>query len=216
MSTIPVLDRRVSPSERQRGPAPGHLILGALLVLFGLAWLLGTTGAADVPWDTVLVVALIGVGLAIAAEARRGTSGWLVTLGLVLTAILTLTSLVDVELRGGVGERVYEPRTAAELRTDYRLAAGQLTLDLGSLAVANGTTALASSVGLGEIVVTVPPDAAVRIEARAGLGGIVIFGTESDDDVDVTEQYSSPGYDTAARRVSLDLSVGIGKIEVRR
>lgn len=114
------------------------------------------------------------------------------------------------------GERVYAPCTGADLRGDYRLAAGQLTLDLATLALTDATTALESSVGVGQLVVIVPRDAAVRIETRAGVGGIVLFGDEGQGGVDVTEQYSSPDYETAVRRVSLDLSVEIGQIEVRR
>ena len=41
-----------------------------------------------------------------------------------------MSALIDVPFKGGFGERTNVPLSAAELKPEYHLAAGELTVDL--------------------------------------------------------------------------------------
>jgi hypothetical protein len=143
-------------------------------VLVGIGWLLDANGV-QVPWRAVLPAALIAVGLATVAGSMRGRQHGLMVVGLVLTLVLALAVGTDwglgVTLVGGVGERVEQPATPADLR-EYRLAVGQLTVDLTGLQVPAGTTTVKARVGLGELVVKAPAGVAVWLDGRSGVGEV--------------------------------------------
>jgi len=86
------------------------LVLGGLLVLFGVGWFLETVSDVEVPWSVLLPSILILVGLALIAGARsaRRQPG-MVTFGIVLTVMLALGSGFDVTFGGGIGQRVEDP-----------------------------------------------------------------------------------------------------------
>ena len=152
MTTEPLEPAPASPPARH-GPAAATVLAGALLVLVGVGWLLDANGV-DVPWRAVLPAALVAVGLATMAGAMRGRQHGLMILGLALTIALAVAVATDWGLEltvvGGVGERVREPVTTADLR-EYRLAVGTLTVDLDGLQVPEGTTVVRARVGIGEL-----------------------------------------------------------------
>ncbi|HEU4400196.1 MAG TPA: LiaF domain-containing protein [Actinomycetota bacterium] len=205
------------PEPAGRGPAAATVLAGALLVLVGVAWLLDANGV-EVPWRAVLPAALIAVGLATAAGSMRGRQHGLMVLGLVLTLVLAVAVGTDwgleVTLAGGVGDRVEEPTTAADLR-DYRLAVGTLTVDLTRLQVPEGTTAVRARVGLGELVVRAPAGVAVRVDGRSGVGQVHGLDRE-ENGLGNRLDTRSDDYDDASRRLLLELRAGIGEIRVER
>jgi hypothetical protein len=205
------------PRPDQRGPAAATVLVGALLVLVGIGWLLDSGGVA-VPWRAVLPAALIAVGLATAAGSMRGRQHGLMVVGLVLTLVLALAVGTDwgleVTLVGGVGERVEQPATPADLR-EYRLAVGQLTVDLSGLQVPAGTTTATARVGLGELVVKAPAGVAVRLDGRSGVGQVHGLDREENglgNRLDVR----TGDFDSAGRRLLLVLRAGVGEIRVER
>ena len=69
------------------------------------------------------------------------------------------------------------------------------------------------SLGIGELIVIVPDGVDLVIDARAGLGNVIVFGQESagvGPDID----YTTPEAGDAVLR--LDVDVAIGQVEVRR
>jgi hypothetical protein len=205
------------PRPDQRGPASATVLVGALLVLVGVGWLLDANGV-EVPWRAVLPAALIAVGLATVAGSMRGRQPGLMVVGLVLTLVLALAVGTDwglgVTLVGGVGERVEQPATPADLR-EYRLAVGQLTVDLTGLQVPAGTTIVKARVGLGELVVKAPAGVAVRLDGRSGVGEVHGLDREENglgNRLDVR----TGDFDSAARRLPLELRAGVGELRVER
>jgi hypothetical protein len=205
------------PHRASRGPAAATVLAGALLVLVGIAWLLDANGV-DVPWRAVLPAALIAVGLATVAGGLRDRQHGLMVLGLALTLVLAVAVGTDwglqVTLVGGVGDRVERPATTADL-LDYRLAVGTLTVDLGGLQVPDGTTTVRARVGLGELVVKAPAGVAVRVDGRSGVGQVRGLDREENglgNRLDVR----SDDFDTATRRLLLELRAGVGEIRVER
>jgi hypothetical protein len=205
------------PPRASRGPAAATVLAGALLVLVGIAWLLDS-GGVDVPWRAVLPASLIAVGLATVAGALRARQHGLMALGLALTLLLAVAVGTDwglqVTLVGGVGDRVVEPTTTADLR-DYRLAVGTLTVDLGGLQVPDGTTTVRARVGLGELVVKAPAGVAVRVDGRSGVGQVRGLDRE-ENGLGNRLDARSDDFDTATRRLLLELRAGVGEIRVER
>ena len=203
-----------SPLERVRS---GRLVAGLLLVLFGVGWLLEVLDVIDFPWDVLLPIALILVGVAIVVASRSGARpGGLIAVGIVLTGVMVIGSAIDFPFGGGVGERLERPATVSELRDEYVLGIGQLTVDLTDLSAgelgADARTRV--RVGVGQLVVVVPEDLPVLVFARATVGNVRVFDDEEGGFG--AEREAGPGLAARDSVLELVLSVGLGEVEVRR
>ncbi len=196
----------------RRGIGLGQIVAGAVLMLIGLAWLTEAAGWADIPWRGLLAGALVVVGVALMYGARSGSHGGLIAFGIVLAVLLSLSSaitvLADIPLTGGIGEQRHSPVTTVD--DEYRWGIGSMTLDLrGATADLTGRT-VEASVGIGELIVYVPGEMTVTIDAHAGIGEARVFGK------------ASSGFDSNVAVAGgegawvLELDVAIGKVEVRR
>ncbi len=194
------------------GVATGRIVLGGLLVVLGVVWLLDAAGAIDLQWRVVLPAVLTVIGLALLATARRGAHGGLVATGIVLSVLVLLISGVTYAIPlGGVGERVERPSTVAEAEEGHSLAMGQLTVDLRDVADLDDDVEVSVSVGMGEMLVLLPEGVGAEVGASAGAGEVAVLdATRSGVGISMTE--TAPGDPT----VTLDLSVGMGRMEVRR
>jgi len=190
------------------------VVLGLLLLAGGLLWLLGVLDVVNISLRAVLSLSLVAVGIALVAGARKGSHGGLVALGVLLTIILTLLSSFNIRIEGGVGDRSERPATVQELQRQYHLGVGQLTVDLSDLQLPGGITRVDAVVGIGRLVVRIPPRVAVRVHATAGTGQVTLFGKESNGfDVDQTVRRGEFGSETGAR-LDLVVQVGIGQVDV--
>ena len=205
-----------APPSR-RGPDLAPVFLGAFLVLVGVGWLLDATGVR-VPWRAVLPAALIAVGLAAAAGAWRGRQLGLILVGLGLTAVLTVAAAtdwtLDVPLTAGAGNRTERPVAPTDLE-EYRLAVGELTLDLHGLQVPDGTTTVRARVGAGQLRVELPAGVAVRVDGSSGLGQVQALD-QAEGGLGSRVQARSADFDGTTRRLVLELRVGLGQVEVDR
>ena len=204
-----------SPPAERAGPAAATVLVGALLVLVGIAWLLDASGV-EVPWRAILPGALIAVGLACVAGSFRGRQHALMVVGVVLMLVLSLAVAadwdLDVPLGGGVGDRTERPSTPADL-TEYELGVGNLQVDLRQLQVPAGTTLVEARVGIGELAVEVPGGVSVEVVARSGLGEVQVLGEQEGGFATRVATTAEAGGD---RRLRLDLRVGLGQVRVER
>lgn len=200
------------PSPR---PPRGLLVVGVLLVVAGTIWLAAELGLFDIGWATLAAGSLVLTGLAAMVLALTGhDAGPLIAVGVMLTVVLAVTATTDrLVLDGGIGERVERPTTVAALEEPFELGIGSLQLDLRELDLPPGTTEVAAAVSIGELVVTVPDDVAVRVLAEVDVGEARLFGEETSG-TDVTADASS-GPAGTERVIDLDLSVTFGNIQVR-
>jgi hypothetical protein len=187
--------------------------LSLLALLAGGLALLHTSGAVSVSLPVAFALGLLLTGGAMVVGAWRGRARWLIPVGLVLAAGLAVSSVIDVPLRGGAGDRLFQPVAVAQVDSPYRLAAGNLVVDLSRLDVAGGSVTVVASVGAGELEVVVPDLAAVEVEAHAGAGNVRLFGREWDG-VDVDRRQGLPGTEGGGR-VVLRVRVGVGEVRVR-
>jgi hypothetical protein len=119
-----------------------------------------------------------------------------------------------------VAERVFQPATPAEVRTGYRLAGGEMILDLSKVRFGPAPPPVEASVAGGRLLVVLPDDVAAVVRGRVGVGSLDLLGhVDSGAQVDstVTEPAAkAPAKGTDATTVRLDLMAGYGVIEVRR
>ena len=205
-----------TPAENRPSPRVGRLLGGVLLVLLGVAWLLESLDVVQVPWDVFLPGGLIAIGVILVVNARTGASHrGMIALGIVLTVLLSMGTVVAFPVGGGIGERTERPTTPEQAAERFELGIGQLTLDLTGLPVpaAGGeATLVRARVGIGELIVVVPEGIAVRVEAKVGLGSAKVFDLE-DGGFDVDLVSEPQGAETA---LDLRVSVGIGEVSVER
>jgi len=201
---------------QQPSPRPGRFVLGGLLIVFGAGWFLETVSDVDVPWSVLLPSLLIIMGLALVVGARSGRrQPGFVALGIALTVILALGSGFDVTFGGGVGRRVEEPTTPAQVGREYQLGVGDLTIDLTeALRDAEGSRELSAKVGIGQLTVLVPEHVGVRVEGKAGMGQVTVL-EEQRGGVGVEDTFVSRGYGSATATLDMELEVGIGQVVVR-
>jgi hypothetical protein len=209
-------DEGIEPAPRPRAPV-GRIGLGLILLAIGLGWLLQSLDVIEIPWDALLPVALIAVGVASVVGSRTGRHSGLIVLGIVLTLVTAMTAAVDVPLIGGAGQREHTPLTASDVEPRYDLAVGQLVIDLTQLQAAEQID-IEARVGMGELVVELPPDLRVEIHARAGMGDVQVLGEEASGfgpERTVGSCGSGPRR-APAGCLLLELSVGMGSIKVNQ
>lgn len=205
-----------------RSPVPG-VTIAALLIVTGIAVLLGQftdveLGARGVLGSALLIV---GVGLVVGAltGVGRGAKAGLIGLGLLLSVALAIASTIDVP-QGGMGDRTWRPASIAAVQADYENGVGDLLLDLRDLDL-DELTGLDSPIttrvdsGLGDIEVIVPFSADVQLEVVQGIGETDLFG-------DSVETGFFPGQGTAdwtgdgEPEFEITINSGLGDVEVSR
>ena len=211
--TAPAVPATPRPPKKQSLFAP---VIGALLAASGVFGLLAVLGVYDVDLEVAFAagVVMVGAAVAIGAMTQRRVGG-LVFLGLILLAAFGVAAATPVSISAGAGEKIERPLTIVALEPSYELGVGSLDLDLRSVELPPGTTSIDASVGVGELLITVPEGVALEIDAHAGAGEIDVLGELHDGfDVDRTLSVAGPTPDSPV--LHLEADVGFGAIEVRR
>lgn len=200
------------PRVKTRRPR-SQIVAGVVLISIGVLWLLERMALVDLSITAVLGIATTLTGLALMVLAREGGHGGLAVFGTILALVTLMTAAAPFEgFQGGVGDRTFEVTSTNDIRPDYNLAMGKLTIDLSQVDdLAPGTT-LNASVGMGELIVRVPEGTDVIVDARVGAGELEIFD-RSADGIGIDESYRSPG-ETGGEDLTLNLQVFAGKVEV--
>lgn len=197
---------------RPRAPRSplGWYITAATLIAVGVVALLErTSDLALLPGQFFgLALTVIGAGLLIGSWWGRARV-------LILPALLVLllglpAAFMTVPLEGGVGGPYYAPTSMEELAGRYQLAFGKMTLDLSELPLSTEPINVEAAVGAGGLHVIVPDHTQVQVDTEVGAGFTYVLG-DSQGGTDLSNHYASGDF---GRLVVLDLSVGIGGIEV--
>src|SRR3954447_4348760 len=153
------------------------IALGAL-VLTGVAVFAGFWGAASGGGTTVAIVVIV-VGLVLAAGAVTGGMRWLILPAAGLALAAGVVAAADLDVRGGTGERIYRPVNDAGLRSDYKLGAGHLRIDLHNAHLSPGDHRIHLKLGLGQAEVLVPRNLCVSSSAHIAAGATTVFERET-------------------------------------
>jgi phage shock protein PspC (stress-responsive transcriptional regulator) len=195
--------------EVLRAPPLTAPVVGILVVIFGGALLAHAVGIFTLSGATVVALALFITAVALLAGLIRGRIGLLWLLAVVLGIALAITAAVPVGLAGGAGTRLWRPASASELAPEYRLGAGDMTIDLRALAPGPQPARVRARLGVGHLVVILPPSTGVGVRARSSIGDIDVFGA-SDRGIDISRVISSG----TAEPFDLDVAVGIGRVDI--
>lgn len=214
---------RPRPLAPRPAPPPPPSILGrvtvaATLIAVGGLALLDNLTALDVAIASYAAVSLVIIGGGLLVGAFVGRARGLIPLGAVALVVVLVSAFVPelpVMPSGGTGERIHAPRTTAELEPSYEFGIGELVVDLGDLELEPGQdTEVDVTLGMGEMIVEVPPDVAVDVNATMRIGAIEALGRTSDGPAASTT-FTEPGGE-GAPTIDLDLVNGVGQITVRR
>jgi phage shock protein PspC (stress-responsive transcriptional regulator) len=183
----------------------GVLIL-CFLVFVGGGWAAGAGGGE------VAAAIVIAGGVVLAIGALFGRVRWLILPILSLAIGVGFVSAAGIDLDGGVGDRHYQPTSAAQVRERYQLGVGQLTLDLTGARLPAGDTPLSFDLGVGNAEVIVPNDVCVASRAKLGMGAVQVFDRDNAGvDVDWRDR---PVAGRKVKRLVLDADVGVGAVHV--
>ena len=206
-----------APPAPPAAPAPEPKPRSALVpvTLSLLAILAGGLVLAGVSATTGLAFALLLTGGALIVGAWRGRAQWLIPVGLVLAMALGTAAVIDdVPIRGGAGDVRHHPLALEEIRSPYRLGAGELTLNLADLDLRGESVTIVASVAAGALEIVVPRDAAVEADARVGAGEVELLGRHSEG-LHVSRTVVESGREGGGRLV-LRARAGMGEVVVRR
>jgi phage shock protein PspC (stress-responsive transcriptional regulator) len=195
-----------SPPTIERGATKRHgssvltaLTLSATAIAVAITVLVAQS--TDVSWTTYLAVALGVVAVGLLIGMFFGRPGPLIVVGLILAVTLVIASLLP---SAGMGEKVVNPVTAANVDGGYKHGFGPLRVDLSQ--VRDPEQLLGSTIdlenGAGDITVTVPDDLNVAVDAQVDAGEIRAFGRKANGtDVTLVEPAAEPSEPTLTLRI---------------
>lgn len=192
---------------------------GPLLFWYTAAFIaigVGVLGSIDLAGVSVAesaypALALITCGAMLVVGAFWGRPGGLILLGLV-SAVATAAVATIGEL--DTGRLAPTPTTSTALLSDYDLDVGEIVLDLRDITDPENLDgrAIDVEVGLGRVEVIVPDDLDLTVTYDLGAGDSTVFGTSGDGGTATT----SVDGGTDAPALTLDVTVGLGELEITR
>ena len=191
----------------------GRIVWNALAVAVGVMLMLNYTDVTNLSGRTILAVTMVIVALGLLVSAFIGRARGLIALGLLLGLLLLPGNL---NANHGTGERVWKPTSVSAVH-GFELGVGDATLDLTALPLTlsnNSIFPVSAHVGAGQLTVVVPSGMNVDVHGTAGLGSVQVFDLPAEEGANASLEstfMNTPDSGT----VSLDLSVGLGQIEVR-
>jgi hypothetical protein len=191
----------------------GTLTIALLLLVTGVAALLANAGVLHMTVALGFGLAFIVLGAALIIGSRFGRAHWLIGFGICLLPFAAAAVLIPEPLTGGVGQVRYAPQTVGALQPAYRLAAGQLTVDLSGIDVGYQSVTVTASDAVGQLIVIVPDGTAVDVTSKVGAGEIDILGGTNSGVQIAARSNATTGAATTGTLV-LNLSVGCGQITV--
>jgi hypothetical protein len=205
----------IPPRPRRKGP----LLFGITLALVALA--LGSLGLYDASGRSVEdaaypALALGVVGVMLVVGAFWGRPGGLIALGVVASLLLAAFSIGNPTFEGD-RDASFTPMRATDVASSYDVPAGRIELDLtriDDLEELDGRR-ISMEANAGELVVTVPEDLAVELDADIEYGGAIETPAGELDGWGRTLHSRIDGGDAVAE-IDLELDLKFGHIEVRQ
>jgi phage shock protein PspC (stress-responsive transcriptional regulator) len=188
----------------------GWYVLAAMLGAIGLLAIVQNVAQQEVELGQYFGVALVLLGIGLVVGAWWGHARLLILMGLLLLPLGFAASFVTAPIEGGFGDQNFAPVNRGELREEYRLIGGRITLDLTQLEAGLDPIQLDASVAVGQLVVLVPPAGSLDVQVAVG-GGVVRFLDTYQDGTSLRDHYIRVG---RGPTLVLALEAGIGEVVV--
>ncbi len=182
------------------------VIIGLLLIVFGILFLLDQTGAIDFEfWDLIgdlWPVALIILGIwIIYNQARGGKSD---SEGVFLISSKKVFGSIDVS-----------PESIDSKGLDYSVTFGDIHIYLTRTELMSGENKINTSVGFGDIHLVIREDIPCKVSGNCSIGDIRIFGEESSG-IPAKKEHIDNNYDSAEKKLRITAKCGAGDIRIKR
>jgi len=200
MPTSPIAVARRERRPRERSPL-GWLSFGLALAASGLVAVLRNTGAVDLRLSQAVAIPLAILGAGLLVGTLYGRARWTVLLALPLVPLVIVTSAFTVPLTGPFGN-AYVSNTSAKVLPSYTRSAGDVTLDLSRIPLADLPPTIDIAVGLGTVQVMLPPTG-VLVNANVHIGDVQM--NRRDTGVDV---HGTAGDPSASTVITVQVDVG--------
>ncbi len=222
--TVPAPVRTPAPRRRSLGGKLWLIAIGLIALLSGVRPLAESRGVHPLQAGSLMFGAMaIGLGLLIALVAALGYRSSGVSSLAVVAAVLALATpvaLSQIDLNAPMGDHTWAPTSAAALQSEYTISLGEGVLDLTTMPAADldGKT-VAAKVGMGELLIKVPADVAVRIDYKVGLGELTVY-----DQGKQVKDFTGAGVSVpplvlgegTGKTMTLQMDVGMGTAKVER
>ena len=215
-------DRPAAPAwsgpRRTRQPLPpvrhrwdATTVLGLLAVLFGVAWLIGATGALHLSVEGVVAIGLMVLGAALVVTGRTDWSlsrrSWPMWLGAALIVLLIATSST-FGLGGALSSVSFGDKSlTATPGTTVHGGFGDLTVTLPPITQDSSIKVVSVA---GRILINSPPNGSaynVRVKSRVFAGQICVNGRNAADGLGAANQQTIPTGRPVAGPPTLTLDV---------
>ncbi len=206
--TSPVGYRPPPPNPKKRGPVLFWFTMALTALAVGVLGVVDLAGV-EVTDSAYPALALGIIGVMLVVGAFWGRAGGLIAVGLV-AALATAGATAAREVDAGHIDE--SPVLAADVDREYDLWAGEVELDLTDVRDPenlDGRT-IRLETTFGRIVVTVPDDMNVLVDADVEAGETRLFG----DDEDNSNEATHVGRTSNAPTVTIDAEVVFGEIVV--
>ena len=205
------LSGRLSGLGFWRGAGMVALAALALAGLFGLAG--GAAFAVALGWGVPVAILVIAAGALLGLAALRGGARWLIAPAMALALGAGVAAASDLDFRGGIGQRTYQPLSAQAIPADgYRLGVGELIVDLRDIDWHKARVVRTTvEVWAGQANVYVPSGVCVSGPTHVGAGESEVAG-ERNEGLDV--DHSAGTGTRATPRLEIDADVQLGQLRV--
>ncbi|QGN46901.1 PspC domain-containing protein [Micromonospora sp. WMMD558] len=214
------------PKRPRERSALGAVTFSLIFLALGVVTVLDLLDVFPVGASAYFAAALATIGLGLLVGTWFGRARWLIALGLVTAAALTVATVAESydHIRGVDGAVTWAPASHAELATRYENSFGDSVLDLRAVDFDGKDTEITVAVNFGEATVVVPPDVDVTVLADVNAGDAVVFGRRSgtlderaggvDGPLRETTDLGANG--PGGGKLRLYIHVNAGKLEVTR
>jgi phage shock protein PspC (stress-responsive transcriptional regulator) len=202
------------PVVRRERSVLGWLGAGTALIAVGIASMLVEADWITLDFGQLLGIALAVLGASLILGAWLGRARALIFIGLLLLPLAFVSTVVDAPFDGGVGERSHTPQSVDEVKDEYRLGAGEMSIDFSDVDFSGQSISTEASVVAGSLKVIVPSDVTVDVNGHVGVGEIHLFG-RSQDGAEL-EANSVVRGSPVGGTLNLDLETSLGEIVVAR
>jgi len=202
------------PRERSR---LGTATLSMILVALGLVTLLDLTDTVSTAPSSYFAAVVVTIALGLLVGAWFGRARWLIALGLVAAAALSVSTLAESYDHTDSDSVTWQPTSYDMLADRYESTLGDAVLDLRQIDFTDRETDIDVRVSVGQLRVLLPPDVDVHAEVDARASDTAVFNQRwSGYERPVWTVTDLGGDGPGGGELRLRLQIHVGSLEVTR